>query len=197
MVIFHSYGTVYQRLTVAITTMATMAVQTHFSSDATGHSPQGRRGVARESTVISYKRGISTVYLYLYHIISYKSIYIYAMLYIYAIYICYIYIYIYTIYIYAIYIYTCIYIYIYPYTRGTWMYMVSAHGNTIKHNTIRPLCFFLECHTCSPGISWEHDAFGFLPDLDFCMHSFNPFLLGYLGIIIYLQPQVSPAILLS
>ena len=131
---------VYQRLTVAITTMATMAVQTHFSSeDATGHSPpQGRRGVARESTVISYKRGISISTVH--HIISYL---IYLQIYIYK----YTYVYIY------IYIHMCIYIY--PYTPGTWMYMVSAHGTTIKHNTIRPLCFFLECHTCSPGISWD------------------------------------------
>ena len=138
MVIFHSYGTVYQRLTVAITTMATMAVQTHFSSDATGHSPQGQRGVARESTVISYKRGISTVYLYLYHIISYKSIYI-----------CYIYIYmlyIYTIYIYAIYIHVYIYISIYlwymdVYGVSAWKYHQTQHNSTIMFLSGMPHMF--------------------------------------------------------
>ena len=130
MVIFHSYRTVYQRLTVAITTMATMAVQTHFSSDATGHSPQGQRGVARESTVISYKRGISTVYLYLYHIISYHI-----NLYIYAIYICYIYmLYIYYIYIYMLYIYMYIYIYIHiPVVHGCiWCQRMEIPSNTTQ-----------------------------------------------------------------
>ena len=174
----------YMRLTVAITTMAISGPDTFLLRGR--HRAQSAAGPARRCPGVNghqlQKRYIN-IYSISYHIISYLSTNIYTYVYIY-------------IYIHMC-IHMCIYIYIYQYTRGTWMYMVSAHGNTIKHNTIRPSWFFLECHTCSPGISWEHDAFGFLPDLDFCMHSFNPFLLGYLGIIIYLQPQVSPAILLS
>ena len=126
---------VYQRLTVAITTMATMAVQTHFSSeDATGHSPpQGRRGVARESTVISYKRGISISTVH--HIISYL---IYLQIYIYKYTYVYIYIYIYT--------YVYIYISIYPwymdvYGVSAWNYHQTQHNSTIMFLSGMPHMF--------------------------------------------------------
>ena len=108
------------------------------------HRAQSAAGPARRCPGVNGHQ-LQKRYIYIYsisyHIISYLSTNIY------------IYINIYT-HMYT-YIYTYVYIYIYPYTPGTWMYMVSAHGTTIKHNTIRPLCFFLECHTCSPGISWD------------------------------------------
>ena len=75
------------------------------------------------------------------------------------------------------YIFICIYIHIH-HTRATWMYIVSVHANSIKHDTIRLFfsnnCFLLECHT-SPEISREDGAFGFL-------QSSNPLLLDALGI---------------